>query len=97
MSDDLVVRLRFWANRADQVFDPSFASPWREAAAEIERLRAKNERMREAVAAAMKVREMQKLYFATRTRDALIASKGAESAFDEIARAALSPVKSDEP
>ncbi len=40
MTDDLVKRLRIAADRADTVFDPDFASPWREAAARIEQLEA---------------------------------------------------------
>lgn len=38
MTDDLVKRLRIAADRADTVFDPDFASPWREAADRIEAL-----------------------------------------------------------
>jgi len=38
MTDDLVKRLRIAADRADMVFDPDFASPWREAADRIEQL-----------------------------------------------------------
>jgi hypothetical protein len=40
MTDDLVKRLRIAADRADTVFDPDFASPWREAADRIEKLEA---------------------------------------------------------
>ena len=40
MTDDLVKRLRIAADRADTVFDPDFASPWREAADRIEQLEA---------------------------------------------------------
>lgn len=36
MTDNLVKRLRIAADRADTVFDPDFASPWREAADRIE-------------------------------------------------------------
>jgi hypothetical protein len=36
---DLVQRLRTAADKADKIFDTSFGNPWREAAAEIERLR----------------------------------------------------------
>jgi DNA-directed RNA polymerase alpha subunit len=38
VTDDLVKRLRIAADRADMVFDPDFASPWREAADRIEQL-----------------------------------------------------------
>ena len=39
MTDDLVKRLLIAADRADTVFDPDFASPWREAAACIKALK----------------------------------------------------------
>ena len=41
-ADDLVKRLLIAADRADTVFDPDFASPWREAAACIKALEKKN-------------------------------------------------------
>lgn len=52
-------------------------------------LRAENERLREALRLGADMRSAQSAYFKTKTKDALIASKVAESDFDKICRAAL--------
>jgi hypothetical protein len=49
MTDDLVRRLRIAADRADTVFDPDFASPWREAAACIEQQKKRNKELEAAL------------------------------------------------
>lgn len=54
--------------------------------AELTRLRADNERLADM---ALRVQELQKAYFKTRTKEALIASKQAEKELYDAARAAL--------
>ena len=49
MTDDLVKRLLIAADRADTVFDPDFASPWREAAAFIEQQKKRNKQLEAAL------------------------------------------------
>ena len=48
MTDDLVKRLNIAADRADTVFDPDFASPWREAADCIEDLQRNRQHWQDA-------------------------------------------------
>jgi 1,4-alpha-glucan branching enzyme len=75
MSDDIVERLRS---------PPMVAGSdglRMDAATEIVRLRA-------TVQMGIKMRERQKAYFKTRTKDDLIASKQAEAAFDRAAKEA---------
>ena len=55
MTDDLVKRLLIAADRADTVFDPDFASPWREAAACI---KAQAKRNKELEAALREIKAM---------------------------------------
>ena len=54
MTDDLVKRLLIAADRADTVFDPDFASPWREAAACIEQQKKRNKELEAALRGAYK-------------------------------------------
>ena len=48
-ADDLVKRLLIAADRADTVFDPDFALPWREAAACIEQQKKRNKELEAAL------------------------------------------------
>jgi hypothetical protein len=86
MTDDIVARLRCYADINDAVFHPWV---YAEAADEIERLR-------EVVLLGVNARKCQVTYFKTRNRDALLVSKNAERAFDDAARAALEGEASDD-
>lgn len=70
MTDDLVRRLRIAADRADTVFDPDFASPWREAADCIE---AQDKRNKELEAA---LRKIEKKYWYPSTAEIARAALG---------------------
>ena len=82
-ADDLVKRLLIAADRADTVFDPDFALPWREAAACIEQ---QKKRIEELEAALQKIEEM--------TPDPEFGTPPIGSAI-KVARAALAGEKKD--
>ena len=94
-ADDLVKRLLIAADRADTVFDPDFALPWREATACIEQQKKRIEELEAALHLGIDMREKQKAYFKRRFQDVLLDCKKAESAFDKAAIAALGEKKDD--
>lgn len=61
----------------------------RDAAGEVERLRAERDRLRQVVARGLRMREAQAAYFKQRSQEALIAAKTLEVHFERTARAAL--------
>jgi hypothetical protein len=83
------------SGRCDEQDDLTLVYMWarKDADDEIKKLRADNERLREALRQGVAMRAAQRAYFADRSRENLIASKEAERAFDAAARAALKEEK----
>jgi hypothetical protein len=99
MTDDLVKRLLIAADRADTVFDPDFASPWREAADRIEDLQRNRQHWQDAYVLKTKheieVRERNKELEAALRFYAEYQPAFSHQDFRAVARAALGEKKDD--